>query len=95
MDERAVLADPPAVVEIAMRRALAHGQAAEDGGLEQQRLGACGKLDVERSGKGRAVEDDGFLRQPGDAAACADGQPHPHLGAVAMPRDRSFRRPGW
>ncbi len=65
-----------------MRRAFAHGEAAKDGGFEQQRLGSGGKLDIERPGEGRSVEDDGLLRQPGDAAALADGQLHPHFRAV-------------
>ena len=80
----AAAAQPPAVDEFALQHPLAHRRAAEHHDLAQQQRGVFGQIDIDAARYPRPVEQDGFLRQPGEMRA-----------AVGLQRDVELRgRPG-
>ena len=64
VDQPAAPPDAPPVVEVNGGRPLAHGDAAKHRHLAHQEAAAAGKLDVDPPHQPRAVEEDGFERQP-------------------------------
>src|ERR1700719_1805850 len=54
----------PPIDESALLHPLAHGRAAEHGDFAEQERGVFGEIDVDMPRHLRAVEQDGFLRQP-------------------------------
>ena len=60
---------PPAVDEFALPHALAHRGAAEHHDFAQQERGAFRQIDIDPARHPRPVEQDGFLRQPGEVRA--------------------------
>ena len=79
-DQSAVDAHAPAIRELALEHRFAHGGAAKDDGLGQQQRGALSKIDVDRAPQPDLIEDNCFLRQPGEPAALADFKLHSDLG---------------
>ena len=65
----AAAAQPPAVDKTPGQHFLAHRGAAEHHDFAQQQRGALGKIDVDAPVHPRPVEQDGFLRQPGEMRA--------------------------
>src|SRR5215510_11762240 len=68
-DQPAAAAQAPAVDEFAPLHALAHGGAAEHDDFAEQKRGAFGKINIDPARDFGGVEQDGFLRQPGQTSA--------------------------
>ena len=64
MDEAAIAADPPAVVQAARHHRFPHRLAAEQDGFERDQFGVFSEIGVERAVERALVEEDGFLGKP-------------------------------
>ena len=82
-DELAAAPHAPAIDESALRHPLTHRGSAEHGDLAQQERSALGEIDIDMPRHLRAVEQDGFLRQPGQMRAIRDLQRDVELGGLA------------
>ena len=85
-DQPAAAAQPPAVDESALRHPLAHRRAAEHGDLAHNKRSALRKIDIDTTKHLRAVEQDGFLRQPGEMRAIGDLQRDVELSGRSVVR---------
>ena len=63
---------PPAVEKMPVHDRFAHGRAAEYHGLGQQQARVGRKIDLDRAAQPDLIEQDRFLRQPGQRAAGTD-----------------------
>ena len=78
--ERAVAADPPGIAAGAAQHVLAHRRAAENQGLDGEQARVAGKRDLGAPIEPGLVEEDGGLRQPGEAGAGARSSLTPICG---------------
>ncbi len=80
MDEAALAPDMPAVGEYGIACLFPHGVAAEQHRLDGCQRRARGEIDVERARQLACGKEDGFLRQPVEMGAGADGDAAFHMG---------------
>ena len=95
MDEPAAAPQAPAVEQFALIDRFAHAGAAEHDRFRQQKPRIVREIDLDAPPQLGPVEQDGFLRQPGDCGARADGEPHDRRSRPGQAHDRPSRRPQW
>src|SRR5262249_6217538 len=71
---------PPTIEEMAMRQRLAHGGAAEDNALGQEKVCVGRQIRFDRAAQPDLVEEDRLLRQPAKRTAGTDLELHANFG---------------